>query len=177
MSTQTAGAQTAAGKSYATAAAILLIVTAWIVIVLARSTTGAEPEALIKPMLGMFSVTWLVWFVMLIARNLAFVRGTASEQYFLDFRTTPPDERIERPARTFNNLMQVPVLFYVICILMLVTKHVDAGQLILAWTFVALRALHALVYILINFLPYRFAIWVSGWITLCVIWVRFAAQL
>jgi hypothetical protein len=69
----------------------------------------------------------------------------------------------------------VPTLFYVICLLMLVTRRADEAQEALAWTFVAWRALHAALFITLNSLPYRFASWVSSCITLGVLWYRFAA--
>ena len=72
--------------------------------------------------------------------------------------------------------MQLPTLFYVVCTLMLVTGHVDRAQLAYAWLFVALRALHSVVYILWNPLPYRFTTWLMGSVALFLIWIRFALQ-
>jgi hypothetical protein len=43
--------------------------------------------------------------------------------------------------------MQVPTLFYVVCLSMMVTGEIDHAQLLLAWIFVAARLLHAVVYI------------------------------
>ena len=83
---------------------------------------------------------------------------------------------IERPARTFNNLMQLPVLFYLVCILMMVTNTLDRAQLALAWVFVATRAVHAVIYIAVNHVPARFTAWLCGAIAVFVLWTRFAIQ-
>src|SRR5262249_47318891 len=78
-------------------------------------------------------------------------------------------------ARTFNNLMQAPGLFYVVCLLMLITKRADVAQIELAWTFVVLRVAHAAVYVLVNLVPYRMALWNSSFVALIVLWFRFGA--
>jgi hypothetical protein len=103
------------------------------------------------------------------------LRGLARGDYYLDYAPAklPPDW-IERPARTFNNLMQLPALFYVVCLLMLATGVVDRPQIIMAWVFVALRAAHALIYMVWNHVPARFSAYVAGFVTLCFLWVRFA---
>jgi hypothetical protein len=48
--------------------------------------------------------------------------GAASVEYFRDYKGLPPREWIERPARTFNNLMQVPTLFYVVALLLIALR-------------------------------------------------------
>lgn len=150
---------------------------AWISWVVSGTHEPALPERLISPMSMLFTLTAMVWFVMVVVRNVAVIRGHVSLRYFADYKSeTPADDRLERPTRTFNNLMQVPTLFYVICILMLVAKEADNAQIILAWTFVALRCLHTLIYMILNWVPYRFAVWASSCITLGVIWYRFVAQ-
>jgi len=157
-------------RTYGGPTVVVAAVVGWMVFVVARPAPAA-PEAVIGPMLGMFWVTAVVWLAMVLARNVAVVRGAASVRYYADYHSDVPDERIERPARTFNNLMQVPTLFYVVCLLMLVTRKTDAAQVWLAWTFVAFRAAHALVYAV----PYRFAVWTASFLALAVLWYRFGA--
>ncbi len=114
---------------------------------------------------------------MVVVRNLAFIRGYTTLRYFSDFKSdAPADDRLERPARTFNNLMQVPMLFFIICILILIEKEIDNAQVVLAWTCVVLRWGHAIIYMTVNWVPYRFATWASSCITLGVIWFRFVVQ-
>jgi hypothetical protein len=57
--------------------------------------------------------TAAIWLLMVLSRNGAVLMGAASVEYFRDYKGLPARECIERPARTFNNLMQVPTLFYV----------------------------------------------------------------
>jgi hypothetical protein len=124
----------------------------------------------------MVLVVALVGLLMVAIRNLATMRGQVSPRYYLAYSGPAPDDWIERPARTFDNLMQLPTLFYVVCLFILITGQLDRAQLAYAWLFVALRALHSLLYISWNPLPYRFATWVMGLVTLLVLWARFALQ-
>ncbi len=133
-------------------------------------------EALLTPVFVLVGLTALVFLLMLLWRNVAVFQGRASVQYYRDYASDVPDERIERPTRIFNNLMQVPVLFYVLCILMLVLGLADAVQLSLAWVFVATRVVHAGIYLATNYVPMRLWAWLCGCLTLGVMWVRFASM-
>jgi hypothetical protein len=93
------------------------------------------------------------------------------------YTSEAPPEWIERPARTFMNLLEVPLLFYVVVVLMLETHRFDQAQVALSWVFVGTRVAHAIVYIAFNCVPLRFAAYIAGCITLGVIWMRFATGL
>jgi hypothetical protein len=133
-----------------------------------------SPERLIAPMEVLAGLTALIWLLMVVVRNGTIMRGITNPSYYRDYHSGAPPEWVERPARTFNNLLQVPTLFYVICLLMMVTGELDEVQITLAWVFVAMRFVHAFIYIGWNYVPYRFAAWVAGCITLGVTWARFA---
>ena len=141
---------------------------------------GAENPAarVVGPVVTLVALTGLVWLLMVIARNAAILKRIASAEYYVDYAAekAPVADWVERPARTFNNLLQVPVLFYVLCLLMLQTGVVDQAQVTLAWIFVVTRAFHAAIYIGWNRGPYRFMMWMSGCLSLVVLWTRFAFQ-
>lgn len=160
--------------------AVFAIILAGVVAIAALSTRPVIPAApvdIVSPMIAMFALTAVVWLLMVIARNGAVLLGGASLKYFRDYETEPPSEWIERPARAFNNLMQVPTLFYVVMLLMIAFHNADALQLSLAWMYVASRAVHASIYILFNYVPFRFAVYAVSCITLAIMWARFALSL
>lgn len=164
-------------RIYTAPGIIIGSVLAWIFWAVAGEHRYVQPESLISSMVALMILTALVWLIMVVVRNVAVIRGLASIRYFADYKSElPTDDRLERPARTFNNLMQVPTLLYVVCILMLVTKSTDNVHVILAWTFVVLRWFHAAIYMALNWVPYRFAVWAASCIVLGVIWFRFAGQ-
>jgi hypothetical protein len=147
------------------------------VLVANGSSTPATVNDLIRPMLGMFALTSAVWLLMGITRNAAVLLGAASVSYFHCYRNDPPSEWLERPARAFDNAMQAPMLFYVVALLMISLRSVDAAQVQLCWLFVASRAAHAIVHIGWNYVPLRFAVYVVSCVTLATIWTRFALAL
>jgi hypothetical protein len=130
-------------------------------------------ERIIAPMAALAALTGVVWLLMVLYRNLTILRGITNAAYYHDYQTHPPLEWVERPARTFENLLQAPILFYVVCLAILATGQIDAAQLRLAWIYIAMRTVHAVIYIGWNYVPYRFAAWIASCITLAVIWFRF----
>lgn len=143
----------------------------------ATAPTGQSAAAsLIQPVVALVVLTGIVWLLMVVYRNVALVRGAVSPRYFRSYAADEPAEWVERPARAYMNLLELPVLFYAVCLLMLTTRGFDSIQVSLAWVFVIVRYLHACIHIGFNYVPLRFAAFVAGAITLAVIWTRFAEQ-
>jgi hypothetical protein len=135
-----------------------------------------QNAALIQPVVALVVLTAIVCVLMVVCRNLALIRGAASLRYFQTATADTPDERVERPARAYMNLLELPVLFYAACLLMLTTGTVDSIQVSLAWVFVAARYAQAFIHIGFNYVPLRFTAFLAGATTLAVIWTRFAQQ-
>jgi hypothetical protein len=163
-------------SDYIAVGIILTATIAGLVGVIGNASTPASPMALIPPIVSLVALTGVVLLLTAVVRNLAVFRGTASARYYVDYVSDPPGEKLERPARTFNNLLQVPMLFYAACALMIASGHVDSVQVALAWLFVALRVLHAFVYIAWNRLAYRFSFFAASTLVLGVLWTRFAME-
>jgi hypothetical protein len=136
----------------------------------------ADARDLVSPLTAMFALTAIVWSLMVISRNGAVLLGAASVRYFEDYKTEPPVEWIERPARAFNNLMQVPTLFYVVAVVLMSLHAVDVQQVLLAWFYVGCRVVHAIVYIAFNYVPFRFAFYAVSCIALATMWARLASS-
>lgn len=164
--------------SYVVLTPVLIAVCVALYLLVARAAPGiVEPKALLSPLFALVALTGVVWVLMFAVRNIAVAFGAASIRYYQTYReNNAPDERIERPARLFMNLLEVPVLFYVLCLLMLITRICDAAQLQLAWTFVGLRVVHAIVYVGLNHVPSRLGAYFASCAALAVMWFRFAAQ-
>jgi hypothetical protein len=157
-----------------------VILAAFGVMLAAVVRTTAAPVAqgapLIQSMVALVVLTAIVGLMMAVYRNIAVIGGAASARYFKAFTADEPPEWVERPARAYMNLLELPVLFYVVCLLMLTTGKFDSAQVSLAWIFVAARYVHAVIHIGLNHVPLRFAAFLAGVITLAVIWTRFAEQ-
>lgn len=77
-------------------------------------------------------------------------------------------------SNNIRNQFQVPVLFYVLCILFYSIDAVSAMVLYLAWAFVISRAIHAYIHMSSNYVPARFTVFTIGFIIMIVM-VVFAA--
>jgi hypothetical protein len=164
--------------NYAAITTVLTGYFVWLGTVVSGAPKGpVDPRELLSPLFALVALTALVWLLMLLARNISVAIGKVAVGYYRSYRDDAPPEWIERPARTFMNLLEVPVLFYVACLLMLVTGECDRAQVLLAGAFVATRALHAAIYIGINHVPTRFGAYVAGCVTLGVIWFRLSDAL
>jgi hypothetical protein len=76
----------------------------------------------------------------------------------------------------FNNLLQVPLLFYVWCLVML-QLQITAWPLDLgAWTYVGLRLWHSVIQITHNRVVQRFRVWACSHTVLTVLWVALGFQ-
>jgi hypothetical protein len=167
------------GATYLLLGVILAAFVAVLVAVVRTASASGhvvQGAALIQPVVALVVLTAIVLLLTVVYRNVAVIRGIASQRYFKTFTTDQPAERVERPARTYMNLLELPILFYVVCLLMLTTGRFDAVRISLAWVFVITRYVHAFIYIGFNHVPLRFVAFLTGVITLAVIWTRFAEQ-
>jgi hypothetical protein len=75
------------------------------------------------------------------------------------------------PNRVFMNLLEVPVLFYVACIVAFVTHLQDHTLLTLAWVFVGLRLVHSLIYLSYNKVFHRLIAFALGNFVVLAMWI------
>jgi hypothetical protein len=168
------------GATYLLVGVILAAFVAMLVAVVRTPSASAHIDqgaaaALLQPMVALVILTAVALLMAVVYRNLAIVRGAVSEHYFQTFADKPA-EWVERPIRTYMNLLELPVLFYVVSLFMLSTGKFDSVQVSLAWVFVMTRYVHAFIYIGFNYVPLRFAAFLTGVFTLAVMWTRFAEQ-
>jgi hypothetical protein len=76
----------------------------------------------------------------------------------------------------FSNQFELPVLFYVLTILEVVTRHVDLIYLILAWVFALTRIMHALVHTTTNRIRFRGAWYGFGAAALLIAWTVYIVR-
>ena len=162
--------------NYIVVYAVLIACVAMAVLIVRADASPTTPSTLVPPMFGMLGLTAVIWILMAVLRNLMVMLGKASMRYYHRYVEEPPAEWIERPARVFNNLMQVPPLFYVVCLLAMTLGQVDTVQVSLAWLFVGLRTVHAFIMLAWNFVPYRFAAYNAATIALVALAFRVAER-
>lgn len=79
--------------------------------------------------------------------------------------------------RNYMNLLEMPVLFYVIGV-MAFSASVQTPWLVqLAWTYVVLRVLHSMVHVTYNRVMHRFALFAASNVVLVCMWLLAARAL
>lgn len=97
------------------------------------------------------------------------------EEIALDNTRWPDDVR--KFANNFDNQFQVPMLFYAVLPLLIVTGLADVVSAGLAWVFVAGRIAHSLIHTGSNNVIRRFYAFGASFLAVAGLWVWFALRL
>jgi hypothetical protein len=84
--------------------------------------------------------------------------------------------RTQQYGNAYNNQFQLPVLFYVLTSLAIITKDANTLFVVMAWAFVLLRIAHAYVHITNNHVFRRGGIFGLGMIVLALMWIIFMVR-
>ena len=80
-------------------------------------------------------------------------------------------------GHSYQNQFEIPVLFYVLTILAIVTKQADLMFVVLSWVFVLSRVAHAYVHVTDNHLARRGAFFGIGALVLAIMWLIFIVRI
>ncbi|KLK94814.1 hypothetical protein AA309_00995 [Microvirga vignae] len=76
----------------------------------------------------------------------------------------------------FHNQSEVPVLFYVLVVLALITRKADMLFVVMSWMFVTSRLVHAAIHTTSNKVIWRFQAFAVGVLILAVMWIIFGIR-
>jgi len=85
--------------------------------------------------------------------------------------------RVQQVSNAFQNQFELPVLFYVLVALVLLTRKADLLFVVMAWIFVLSRLGHAYVYATSNTVLLRFRVFLVGAAVLMLMWAIFAGRI
>jgi len=85
--------------------------------------------------------------------------------------------KTQQVAYAFSNQFELPVLFYVLTILEIVTRHADLVFVVLAWIFVLARIGQAYVHTTSNVVLLRGTIYIVGALVLIAMWIVFMVRI
>ena len=134
-------------------------------------------ERILYPMLALGAWTFAVMLLVPFARFRAAFRGQVSAKDFRYGESANVPGPVSLPNRNLMNLLEVPVLFYVVCLAMYVTHTVDPAVVFGAWAYVALRAAHSVVHLTYNNVFHRLTAYAASNLVLVALWVRWAVAL
>jgi hypothetical protein len=116
-----------------------------------------EPAQILKPMVAVGALTFGVLLLIPIVRFRAGFQGkvTTEDFKFGESQRVPPE--VALPNRKHINLLELPTLLYAVCLALFVLGRVERIDVVVAWTYVGLRALHSLVHLTYNDVRQRLA--------------------
>ena len=135
-----------------------------------------NPILILYPVFAQIALTFALLFMTGRSRVKAVTSGEVKvNDIALGQSAWPP--HVTQFSRSYQNQFELPVLFYVLAGLLLITHHVDYLMLAVAWLFVALRYAHAFIHTTSNTLRTRFNLFTAGLVVLAAMWVIFAARI
>jgi hypothetical protein len=81
----------------------------------------------------------------------------------------PPNVSI--PNRNYMNLLELPMLFYVVCVVLYVTDGASPPGVLVAWAYVGLRVVHSLIHLTYNRVLHRLFAFTLSNVALVSLWV------
>jgi hypothetical protein len=75
------------------------------------------------------------------------------------------------PNRNYMNLLELPMLFYVVCVVLYVTAGASRLAVYVAWAYVALRVVHSIIHLSYNYVLHRLAAFTLSNAALVSLWV------
>jgi hypothetical protein len=130
---------------------------------------------LFLPCLALLLLTILAMWFMLRGRQGAVKRGEISAAYFKTYDTGEKLPRKARQAdRCYHNLVESTPPFYFVCTAAMALGKVEMMLLVLAWAYVAMRALQSFVHLTSNKIGLRSISFGLGWVVLLAMAIRIA---
>ncbi|NTS78774.1 MAPEG family protein [Catenovulum sp. SM1970] len=126
---------------------------------------------MIYALFAMVILTFIVGIIALVVRFKSVSNGQVKIKYYQAMQGQTVPERVTQTTRSFNNMFEVPVLFYVVSTLF-VSLQIDSDTaLYLAWIFVSFRVAHAWVHLTYNNVIHRMLMFWGGVIAVLGMWL------
>ncbi|MDP1739013.1 MAG: MAPEG family protein [Caulobacter sp.] len=134
-------------------------------------------ESIFLPMLGMALLTFVVLGLIPQRRFKAVADRQVTPDDFALGESPRVPGHVSLANRNYMNLLELPMLFYAVCVALFVTGMVDGLALGLAWTYLALRVVHSLIHVTYNRVLHRLALFGVSNFVLMGLWVVFAVRI
>ena len=131
---------------------------------------------ILAPLFVQVLLTFAVMLGMMYLRTTSLQRGETRVEMIANREPNWPP-RATQFGNAFSNQFELPVLFYVLTILVIETKHAELMFVLLAWVFVALRLLQAFVHVTANHVPARGGFYGASAIVLLIMWIIFIVRI
>jgi hypothetical protein len=129
------------------------------------------------PFATMVCLTALVWLKLYVDRLGEMRARRIDPQQLATVRDGAGKLERTAAADNFRNLFEVPVLFYLLCIALVLTGTSTPGFVMAAWAYVGLRVVHSFIHVTYNRVVHRFLVYVASTLLLFAMWAVFMVRL
>jgi hypothetical protein len=123
------------------------------------------------PMFAMVMLTLCLAVFLLFLRVSAARSGKVNPRVFKLNQSKDIPDRLLQTANNFSNLFEIPLFFYLACLLCMVWQYQSSLMLALAWLFVASRVVHTWIHINRNKIIPRLFAFSTGVICVLIMWI------
>jgi len=128
------------------------------------------------PVLAQIFLTLTMLILLGVRKTMAVKAGEVNrQQAALNNRVWPED--VVKVSNNIANQFEVPVLFYVLCLLLYSINAAGMVAIVLAWMFTMSRFAHAYVHIGSNFVPMRLRLFLVGCLVVIAMLILVAWEL
>lgn len=129
-------------------------------------------QSILLPLFVEVGLTFVLLLLLFVRRGGAIRSGEVRGKP-LALREPNWGEAATKTGYAFSNQFELPVLFYVLTILALVTNKADMMFVFLAWVFVLARIAQSIVHVTTNDIRVRGACYAVGAVVLALMWGAF----
>jgi hypothetical protein len=126
---------------------------------------------------AMVAVTALVWLKLYFDRFAEMRAKRIAPQALATARAAARELERTQASDNFRNLFEVPVLFYLFCVVLVLDGGSSAGFVAAAWLYVGLRVIHSLIHVTYNRVAHRFLAYVASTVLLFGMWTALLARM
>jgi len=133
-------------------------------------------SAILLPVFVLVLLVFLLGFWMGSARSVAIRNGLVKAEDMALKRAEWP-ELASKISHAFSNQFEIPVLFYFLVALAIITHKADLLFVVMEWLFVLTRLIHVAIHTGPNDIRWRGAAFAAGVLILMLMWLVFAIRI
>ena len=131
---------------------------------------------IIYPLIAMIFLTIIVGVQLLYCNTKSVLNREVDIRHFRLFNSKIP-KNLQSISQHYKNMFEMPILFYILCILLIINNNYTQLDVMLAWGFVVFRVLHSLARIPNRDVNLRFGLFSGSFIMLVIGWINFSLKI
>ena len=127
---------------------------------------------IIYPVFSLVILTFIMAFATGISRFISVRRKDINPKYYIFMSGYTPPDYVQKLSRNFANLLETPILFYLLAVLLIALQIDSALMVKLAWLYVFFRLVHSAIHVSYNHVLHRFTAFLLSMLTLLAMWIQ-----